>query len=479
MNYKEVRHLECKDGCMYKKGEDCTLTLERLQQHENDETTKNIPCARTYSIIYAMEQQLEKETKEEVLTGEVIPEYKTYAEYKQALDAEIHGLNIKIHELEEKFVVVGYMLKVARDTNILAESGYEDIYELAQKEYQIEKSQVSRYMNINDKFSVNGYSPILEEQYRGFGVSKLAVMLTMPKEITEQITPEYSRRDIEVIQKEIKEEEKVTEIEHMLEPVSTPVLGDGILYKALEEMFRAKPEMLQMLAGKSEKQIRELLSPSGDDTKIVRVPGTGKVSIRFAGEITATSLRNSSDREEMAWEELVSILSKDNVQQLEQLIGEKIEENVEVAPVQQKTQKVEVIERKESKKNKNTQEKKEWKEQTLHEYETTIPDPDPIEEQKEPESVEKQEEQQEDNTPIEGQQSIEDMPEVMPKPVMDRKTYETRKESYKNSFDNNVGCAMVNREYENWELVKADMQDALYYIDLLIKLDKMEVEDEE
>ena len=47
MNYKEVRHLECKDGCMYKKGEDCTLTLERLQQHENDETTKNIPCAKT------------------------------------------------------------------------------------------------------------------------------------------------------------------------------------------------------------------------------------------------------------------------------------------------------------------------------------------------------------------------------------------------------------------------------------------------
>lgn len=478
MNYKEVRHLECKDGCMYKKGEDCTLTLERLQQHENDETTKNIPCARTYAIIYEMEQQLEKETKEEVLTGEVIPEFKTYAEYKQALDAEINGLNIKIHELEEKFVVVGYMLKVARDTNILAESGYEDIYELAQKEYQIEKSQVSRYMNINDKFSVNGYSPVLEEQYRGFGVSKLAVMLTMPKEITEQITPEYSRRDIEVIQKEIKEEEKVTEIEHMLEPVSTPVLGDGILYKALEEMFRAKPEMLQMLAGKSEKQIRELLAPSGDDTKIVRVPGTGKVSIRFAGEITATSLRNSSDREEMTWEELVSILSKDNVQQLEQLIGEKIEENVEVAPVQQKTQKVEVIERKEPKKNKNTQEKKEWKEQTLHEYETTIPNPDPIEEQQEPENIEESE-QQEDNTPIEGQQSIEDMPEVMPKPVMDRRTYEERKESYLNSFEDNVGCAMANKEGGNWELVKADMQDALHYIDLLIELDKMEVEDEE
>ena len=71
------------------------------------------------------------------------------------------------------------------------------------------------------------------------------------------------------------------------------------------------------------------------------------------------------------------------------------------------------------------------------------------------------------------------MPEVMPKPVMDRRTYEARKESYLNSFEDNVGCAMANKESGNWELVKADIQDALHYIDLLIELDKMEVEDEE
>ena len=47
--------------------------------------------------------------------NEVI-EYRNYAEYKQELDTELK-------KTAEGFVRIGYLLKVARDTRILAESG--------------------------------------------------------------------------------------------------------------------------------------------------------------------------------------------------------------------------------------------------------------------------------------------------------------------------------------------------------------------
>lgn len=423
--------------------------------------------------------------KNEVLTGEVIPEFKSYSEYKIALDAEIRAE-------AEGFVMIGYLLKVARDTNILAESEYADIYELAQKEYQIDKSQVSRYMNINDRFSVNGYSPMLEEQYKGFGVAKLAIMLTMPKQITEQITPDYSKSDITTLQKEIKEEEKVTEIEHMLEEKHEEVLGEGIVYRALEEMFRAKPDMLQMLVGKNVEQLKAMLSPSGDDTKIVRVPGTGKVSIRFDADITATSLRNTCVRQMILWFDLEKLLSKDNVKQLERIIGEKIEEKVEqtecepVAPVQQKS-KVEVIKTEESdikthenvsETHESVSEMHESEQSTLHDIEESIPEPDPVEDAAEMQQEEENiAEMQQDNTPIEGQQSIEDIPEVMPKSVIDRRTYDERKQSYIDSFVSNVNCAMANKDEGLWDIAKDDLVDAMRYLDLLIEMDGMEIEE--
>lgn len=74
--------------------------------------------------------------------NEVI-EYRNYAEYKQELDTELK-------KTAEGFVRIGYLLKVARDTRILAESGYQNVVEFAKAEYGIDKTQVSRFMNIND-----------------------------------------------------------------------------------------------------------------------------------------------------------------------------------------------------------------------------------------------------------------------------------------------------------------------------------------
>ena len=119
-------------------------------------------------------------TSEVAPVQQIIPPYKTYTEYKDALDQEIH-------KQAEGFVRIGYLLKLARDTNILFESGYKGLYEFAAAEYHLDKSQVSRYMHINDRFSEDGYSDKLLPQFQGFGIAKLAIMLTLPDTIRMRI----------------------------------------------------------------------------------------------------------------------------------------------------------------------------------------------------------------------------------------------------------------------------------------------------
>ncbi len=70
----------------------------------------------------------------------------TYRELKVAMDSEMS-------KAAESFVRIGYLFKMARDTDVLQESGYTSYLEFAQKEYGMDKSQVSRFINIHTKFS--------------------------------------------------------------------------------------------------------------------------------------------------------------------------------------------------------------------------------------------------------------------------------------------------------------------------------------
>lgn len=86
------------------------------------------------------------------------------------------------------FVAIGYYLKQVRDRKLYLQTGYEDIWEFAQKKFGISKSSASRFMNINDRFSIGGNSPELLEQYEKFSSSQLSEMLTLTDGQMEQVT---------------------------------------------------------------------------------------------------------------------------------------------------------------------------------------------------------------------------------------------------------------------------------------------------
>lgn len=127
--------------------------------------------------------------------------YRSYQEYKQELDTELK-------KTAEGFVRIGYLLKVARDTSILAESGYDNVIDFARAEYGLDKTQVSRFMNINDKFSEGGYAPELKEEYQGFGYAKLSIMLLLPEDVNNVLTPDFSKAEIQQIKDVVDEEKK-------------------------------------------------------------------------------------------------------------------------------------------------------------------------------------------------------------------------------------------------------------------------------
>ena len=134
-----------------------------------------------------------------------------YLTLKQALGNELSRAALS-------FCRIGYLLKRARDEeNILKDSGYDNVNAFASAEFGLDKSQVSRFIRINDKFSIGGYSEHLKSEYEQFGYAKLSLMLLLPDEINKELSPEYTKSDIEVIVNEQKEEKAISDLEVMME----------------------------------------------------------------------------------------------------------------------------------------------------------------------------------------------------------------------------------------------------------------------
>ena len=176
---------------------------------------------------------------------------KSYEDYKTDVGTELS-------KASEGFVRIGYLLKVARDTDVLKGSEYEGNYlEFAAKEFGLEKTQVSRFIRINDKFSVGGNSDELKEEFKGFGTRKLGIMLTLPDEIVEELSPELTVDEIETIQEEVKDEQKISPLEAYAETIeaeqypkehqAAALAEDDILGAAIFQILEDKTELFEEL----------------------------------------------------------------------------------------------------------------------------------------------------------------------------------------------------------------------------------------
>ena len=233
----------------------------------------------------------------ETVAAEVIGgEFKSYAEYKQEFDRIIH-------KAAESFVEIGYMLRIAQDTSLIRETGYKNMEEFAKAEYRIDKSQASRFININRAFSEGGYSRVLQKRYRGMGVAKLGLMLTLPMSVNEEITPDFSKEEIRAIKEEVDEEKKITELEVLMEGERETQTGlSTMIEKAVHQLCEDDPELFlvfwryageYMESGESAQSFHfllEELAPCGDAIYFARIQGAGRVSFSFKADSQTFSL---------------------------------------------------------------------------------------------------------------------------------------------------------------------------------------------
>ena len=202
----------------------------------------------------------------------------------------------ELREASEGFVRIGYLLKVARDTEVLRESGFKSVTEFASSRYGLTPDIVSRYMAINDRFSEGGYSDRLKEQYQPYGVTKLAEMLTLSDEVIEAIPAEATRQEIREIKAEIAEEMQKTDLEVMMEEpeIKLDTLAQQVLYQYFDKMPERYPKVFTAAyQPDAEEALLEALAPTGTGMAMVRVEGKGKLMFSIDGrEISIVNVRS-------------------------------------------------------------------------------------------------------------------------------------------------------------------------------------------
>ncbi|MCM1427108.1 MAG: hypothetical protein NC118_10930 [Eubacterium sp.] len=97
------------------------------------------------------------------------------------------------------FIASGYWLKYIRDSREYEKDGYQSLWDFAEKEFGLKISEASRAMSMNDKYSIDGNTPMMLESYKSYTKSQLQEMLTMSDEQIEQVTPDMTIKDIREI----------------------------------------------------------------------------------------------------------------------------------------------------------------------------------------------------------------------------------------------------------------------------------------
>lgn len=164
----------------------------------------------------------------------------------------------RLKETAENFVVIGYRLKQIRDSRMF-EKEYQSLEDFAYHEYGLSKSVVYRFIKINNRFSKDGNSMELKEEYKGYKYSNLQEMLSLTEEEEEQITPDMTVKEIRKIKEKRNQalQESVEE-EGEEKEEKNPTEGE------IQEEMEAEPEEA---AGVKQKVATSQLRDSEDDWK--------------------------------------------------------------------------------------------------------------------------------------------------------------------------------------------------------------------
>ena len=213
-------------------------------------------------------------------------------------DAKIF-IRTNIESAARSFIAIGYYLKLIRDGELYREEGHENIWDFAMAEYGISKSTASRYMSMNDRFSLDGNSPIVDQKYKDFEKSKLQEMLSLTDEQLEQVTPEM----------------KVQEIRAMRQPKEIPYFeleGQLDFETDFPEVFPEVPAVAQPATIQTTMTLEEMMGGEelGESDEQPEVVATSQQET--SSMVLETAAQSAANNQESATEE-----QQDDINQME------------------------------------------------------------------------------------------------------------------------------------------------------------------
>ena len=101
-----------------------------------------------------------------------------------------------MRQAARSIIAAGFYLKRVRDLELYRDDGLDSVWEYAEKQFGFSKSAASRYMAINDRFSVDGNSPLIRDDFKAFTRSQLQEMLYLTDQQLTEVTEATTVREL-------------------------------------------------------------------------------------------------------------------------------------------------------------------------------------------------------------------------------------------------------------------------------------------
>lgn len=155
------------------------------------------------------------------------------------LEQEEKQIRENLGGIVKNFVRAGWHLSRIDRSGAYKLKGYSSITEYARETFGMTPDGVSRFIHVYEKYSIQGDTPELREEYRDFKFSQLTEMLQLPEKDYVMIRPETKREDIRALKKFNKQSEHNPD--NLLNWQQEP---DDIIREAVKDFFFSRKKDL-------------------------------------------------------------------------------------------------------------------------------------------------------------------------------------------------------------------------------------------
>ncbi len=131
----------------------------------------------------------------------------------------------RLTEMTESFVWIGFNLRKIRDYRLYELDGFHSVVDFAKATYNLSPSLTSRFISINERFSIEGNTDQLKPEYKGYGSTKLSEMLGLPDEDMDLIETKTTKESIRELKRLNKDAEMAKAATKVMAKAATKVMA--------------------------------------------------------------------------------------------------------------------------------------------------------------------------------------------------------------------------------------------------------------